>query len=451
MWLRMMRSSTSAIIPLSGLQLIAARLFWMLIASVSIFLFVLAVPIEYQQELVRAVSIYEPHLERLNLSPEFYAIYQTGLDVLLAGSFIIVGGLVFFYRTGDGILILVSLTYMTFGTLFVPTLYNLGIAQPFFYPVVSFIRAMGLLLSIFGGFYLVPNGKFVPSITRYLSILWIILVLGWLFIPRLPANLIHLTTWSDNLGFAFLLYGSFYLSGVLAQVYRYKKVSTPLQKQQTKLVVLGTAGAVLGFVIYHIPLIINPSLDQPGYSHLLYLFTAKPIYHALVLMVPISVSFSILRYRLWDVDRLINRSLVYGTLTVVLAVLYFGLVIFLRTAFLGFTEQSSVISVIISTLAIAALFNPLRGSIQKWIDLRFFRRKYDTEKTLEAFRQNIRQKVNLNQLTDELINMVDDTIQPEHISLWIRGSENSAKNVFDNHHEDMFRNDYRNDLRTHKI
>lgn len=450
MWLRMMKSSTSAIVPLSAGKLISARIAWMLVAAASIFLFILAIPIEYQQELVRAVGIYEPHLQRLNLSPEFYAAFQTGLDVLLAGSFIIVGGLVFFYRTGDGILILVSLTYMTFGTLFVPTLYNLGIAQPVFYPVVSFIRAMGLLLSVIGGFYLVPNGQFVPSITRYLSLLWIVLVAGWLFIPDLPANLIHLTTWSDNLGFAFLLYGGIYLTGVLAQLYRYKKVSTPIQKQQTKLVVLGTAGAVLGFVIYHIPLIINPSLDQPGYSHLLYIFTAKPIYHALVLLVPLTVSFSILRYRLWDVDRLINRSLVYGTLTVVLAVLYFGLVIFLRTALLGFTEQSSVISVIISTLALAALFNPLRGSIQKWIDLRFFRRKYDTEKTLEVFRQNIRQKVNLNQLTDELIDIVDNTIQPEHISFWIRCSENSAKNVFDNR-EDLFRNDYRNDLHTHKI
>lgn len=422
--------NNNTIVPLAEGKQIAARFIWLLIAAVNIFLFIIAIPIEYGVELRAAVTSYGPHLPRLNLSPEFYAITQTGLDVLLAAAFIIIGVIIFFYRPGDGILILISLTYMTFGTLFVSTLHTLGNAEPFFYPIVSFIRAVGLGLSVIGGFYLIPNGRFVPPVTRYLAILWTLLVIGWLFIPALPANLIHLTTWSENLGLAFTIYGSFYFSGVLAQIYRYKKVSTPIQRQQTKWVVLGASGAVLGFVLFHIPLILYPSLDQPGYGHLLYIFTAKPVYHALVLLAPVSVLFSIMRYRLWDVDRLINRSLVYGILTVVLAALYFGLVIFLRTALLGFTEHNSVLSVIVSTLAMAALFHPLRGAIQKWIDMRFFRRKYDTEKTLEAFRHNLRHLVDLNQLTGELIRLVDGTVQPEHVSLWLKGTVRSPEDVF---------------------
>jgi hypothetical protein len=140
------------------------------------------------------------------------------------------------------------------------------------------------------------------------------------------------------------------------------------------------------------------------------------------LLIPVSIGFSIMRYRLYDIDRLINRTLVYGTLTVLLALVYVGLVIGLQSLahlFTGQVGQSPVI-IVASTLAIAALFQPLRHRIQAIIDRRFYRRKYDAAKIVEAFSATLRNEVDLSQLREHLLNVVQDTMQPAHMSLWLR-------------------------------
>jgi len=135
--------------------------------------------------------------------------------------------------------------------------------------------------------------------------------------------------------------------------------------------------------------------------------------------------FSILRYRLYDIDVLINRTLVYGSLTALLTLLYFGLVIGLGSLVRLFTGQvsQSPIVIVASTLALFALFQPLRRRIQAIIDRRFYRRKYDTAKTLEAFSTTLRNEVDLNQLREHLITVVQETMQPTHVSLWLRKPE----------------------------
>jgi len=136
--------------------------------------------------------------------------------------------------------------------------------------------------------------------------------------------------------------------------------------------------------------------------------------------VPVAIGFAVLRYRLYDIDILINRTLVYAPLTAMLVLFYVGCVVFLQYAFRALSGQGSQIAIVASTLAIAALFNPLRRRVQAFVDRRFYRRKYDATKTLAAFSAKLRNETNLDALNTELVSVVRETMLPDHVSLWLR-------------------------------
>jgi hypothetical protein len=152
--------------------------------------------------------------------------------------------------------------------------------------------------------------------------------------------------------------------------------------------------------------------------------------HALVLVglagIPIAMGIAITRYRLYEIDALINRTLVYGLLTATLVALYFAAIVVLQRVFVVLTGEQSTLAVVASTLLIAALFNPLRRSIQGFIDRRFYRTKYDTRNTLEAFSAKLRDETDLDALSNDLVGVVRETMQPAHVSLWLR-SETASK------------------------
>jgi hypothetical protein len=138
------------------------------------------------------------------------------------------------------------------------------------------------------------------------------------------------------------------------------------------------------------------------------------------MLVPLSIGVAVLRSHLFDIDLLINRTLVYGSLTTVLVALYFGGIVLLQQLFMALTSEQSTLAVVASTLLIAALFTPLRRRIQSFIDKRFYRRKYDARKTLEAFSAKLRNETDLNALSGDLVGVVRETMQPAHVSLWLR-------------------------------
>ena len=166
---------------------------------------------------------------------------------------------------------------------------------------------------------------------------------------------------------------------------------------------------------YFLPYVLFPTLDQPGALSLSYELAGRALVGSFAFMlIPLAIGAAVLRHRLYDIDILINRTLVYGSLTAMLLGLYFGGVATIQVLFSVLTgqEEQSQLAVVASTLVIAALFNPLRRRLQTFIDRRFYRRKYDARRTLEIFSARLRDETDLGSLNNELVGVVRETISP---------------------------------------
>ena len=158
----------------------------------------------------------------------------------------------------------------------------------------------------------------------------------------------------------------------------------------------------------------------------LFLLVGTPVVILSISLIPLSIAVSILRYRLWDIDVLINRVLVYSLLTAALGLTYLAGVVVLQAAFRALTGQESTVALVGSTLAIAALFQPVRVRLQQLIDRRFYRRKYDAARTLEAFAETVRDQVDIDRLSDELVGTVERSLEPAHASLWLAEADGDS-------------------------
>jgi hypothetical protein len=254
---------------------------------------------------------------------------------------------------------------------------------------------------------LFPNGRFEPPWTCWLAAGVVVFDV----MSDLPLSAIFSNVF--NLVFLVLI-----VIVLAVTVYRYRAVSSWAQRQQTKWAVFGLALALAGLVAI---VAVWLSAPFPTGSGSLFFAILNIVGYATVLSaIPVSIGIAVFRSRLWDIDHVVNRALVYSTLTVVLAGLYVGGILGLEALFNLIIGRSSALAIAISTITIAALFNPLRRRIQVEIDRRFYRSKYDAERTLTAFAERIRDEVDLAQIAQGLTDVVRDTLQPEHVSLWLR-------------------------------
>ena len=195
--------------------------------------------------------------------------------------------------------------------------------------------------------------------------------------------------------------------------------ATGVERQQLKWLAYAAAGFALGVIL----VLLSGAMDAPAWfgraANAVFLVTSEGII--------VAIGIAIIRYKLYDIDLLINRTLVYGTLTATLVALYFGGIVVLQSAFVLLTGERSTLAVVASTLLIAALFNPLRRRIQRFIDRRFYRRKYDAAKTLATFNSRLREETDLDSLSEEVLGVVSETMQPAHASLWLRPDAVDAK------------------------
>jgi hypothetical protein len=353
-------------------------------------------------------------LHSLGLSPELWALYNVVISIVFASVWWTVGAIIFARRSEDRMALLVSLFLVTFTLAYWPDVPGaLARAYPAFGAPVGVFRLLGDVLAMLF-FYLFPSGSFVPRWTRWLALLWCAQRVFNLFVDSLPEP----APWVQAL-FAGLFLGLL-VSFVFAQAYRYRRVSGPDERRQTKWVVFGVVVALVGTGAMLAPyLFIEPASSErtviSGFT--LVQFAGG---NAFMLLIPLSIGVAVLRSGLFDIDVLINRALVYGALTVSLALVYFGGVAALQYVFRTFTGGESQLAVVTSTLAIAALFNPLRRRVQNFIDRRFYRRKYDAKKTLAAFSARLREETDLDRLRGDLVGVVKDTVQPSYVSLWLR-------------------------------
>jgi hypothetical protein len=202
-----------------------------------------------------------------------------------------------------------------------------------------------------------------------------------------------------------------FLAAAFSLVVRLRR-AVGVERQQLKWL----AYAAGGLAIVSILIIITIAIDTPRW----YEWVANAILVAVTPGVPVAIGIAILRYRLYDIDLLINRTLVYGSLTATLVLLYFGGIVVLQRLFVVLTGERSTLAVVASTLLIAALFDPLRRRVQGFVDRRFYRRKYDAAKTLAAFSARLRDETNLDTLADDLVGVASATVQPAHVGLWLR-------------------------------
>jgi hypothetical protein len=393
--------------------LLLARVAWVVVAVVALGRFVTSEPVRYDH-LAHPTVVVRDALAELGLSAVGYAFYNVALDAVFVSVFAVVAGVIFWRRSDDPVALLVATMLVVWGPLNGLFVLTPNVTQGLS-PVLdltlnrvpTFVGYMAWMLF----FYLFPSGRFVPRWTRWLALGWVLFSGSWLFTPFGPP------TWPLPLFniVILVLWGSF----LVAQLYRYVRVSDATQRQQTKWVVFGIAVAVGGGLatIFTVGAAIDLPSEQVGPRMLSLL-----LMDAFMLFIPLSIGIAVLRARLFDIDVVINRTLVYGSLTAVLALVYLGGVATTQAIFRALTsqEQQPQLAVVISTLVIAALFTPLRRRIQSFIDRRFYRSKYDTRKTLEAFSARLRDETDLDSLNTQLITVVRETMQPARISLWLR-------------------------------
>jgi hypothetical protein len=409
---------------LSGRRLLLARLGWLVVFVLTIGLYAASIPAYYDSLL----SFSDPELDtttvRANLEAagvpiERYATYFLAISVASTVVWVVVGAVIFWRRSDNWIALFASLCLITFGTL------GLNEGTTALADQYSAVWLPVRVLALFGtvatyAFVLIfPNGLFVPRWTRWAVIFF---AAHDVFFYLFPGTVFDIASSFPPLDFAVLAILAFIAVG--SQLYRYRHVSTPVERQQTKWVVFGVVSAGLGVLVFEVP-ISGPPLGQVGP---LYALAIQAGLFASLLLIPLSIGVAIIHDRLWDIDVVINRTLVYGALTAMLALVYLGGVTATEGIFRALTgqEKQPQLAVVVSTLVIAALFNPLRHRIQSFIDRRFYRRKYDAAKTLEAFSAKLRDETDLDALSDDLVGVVRETVQPAHVSLWLR-PETGAK------------------------
>jgi hypothetical protein len=352
-------------------------------------------------------------LHALGWSLRSYATYQVGIEIA-AGLLHLLPAAVIFWRRGDSWLGRLAATALIgFGTnLLSEGTSALARVYPALGGLTTTLQTVAVLLFAWLLFAF-PNGRLVPAWA------W---VLGLPLLPLAAVNAIYRPTvaTTDPLRQVIVLaLVATFVTGVGAQLYRFRYRCTPTERQQTKWVLFGMTGMAANLILW--AAVVEFFTPPPGPARLAAYLAGVGLTALLWATLPLSLAVAILRYRLWEIDVLIRRTLVYSVLTASLATIYLGAVIVLQSALRLITGQAqSRLVVVLSTLLIAALFVPVRRRWQAAIDRRFYRRRYDADLVLRALAAGLRDEVDLEPVVERVIATVYDAVQPESVSLWLR-------------------------------
>ncbi len=401
------RTSPPATTTLHGRWLVIARAAWVIVATLALVLFVASIP-GYVSNILKLGQA-----DWMGAPVEAPAGVVFALDLLgvlasitAALVCLTLAGVLFWRKSDEWMVMFISSYLLVYGTVLAGPLERLEA----FYPgwpslAVDVVQPLFFTTPTIALVVLFPDGRFVPHWTRWLILLSIPLTVAILYWPS---------------SYSWALVGMIALGAMYAQIYRYRYVSTPTERQQTKWVVFGILLWWLLLAMLSVPYSFELNLP-PGSPFPWWALVSSTGWWLTLTIMPLSLSIAVLRYRLYEIDFLINRTLVYGSLTAMLALIYVGGVAVTQAIFRALTgqEEQPQLAIVVSTLVIAALFNPLRRRIQSFIDRLFFRSKYDARKTLETFSAKLRDETDLDALRDDLVGVVRETMQPAHVSLWL--------------------------------
>jgi hypothetical protein len=414
-----------ATLLLSGRQLLLARAVWGALAVFLLAFFLANLPIYFAQ--LRTVCLgshcllwqltpeHARALQHSQLSPTAYALVTVIFSAMTVLVWFACAGLVVWHHSRRWLALLACLMLMAQS---VTQMGGWGVAPMSYSGPVGHLLAVAVAVLAVTVFLLVfalfPSGRFVPGWMRW-GIIALVPAVGWAYVSVVPSQ-VPITRVVNPLGLAVVATGTAAI--IAAQIYRFRRVSTPVERQQTKWVVLAVLVLIPLNLLYYLLPVVVPALARPAS---LYFLLARPLYNVLYLLAPISIGIAILRYHLWEVDAVIRRWLVYGTLTTVLAAVYVGVVLGAQAVIQALSGQAGQHPVVLvaSTLLVAALFTPVRRGLQTTIDRRFYRSKYDAAKTLEAFSATLANQVDLEQVREAILTTVQQTMEPTQVDLWL--------------------------------
>ncbi len=405
--------------PLHGQRLALVRAGWIVLAVLSLSLFIVAVPQRFT-DLLQAGVDYAAALSILDLPITFYALYFLLPDVVTVIVFTLVAAVLFWQKSNDGMVLFVSITVLLLGVTFPPTLDVLS-DQPWLWRLVLFIQGLGTMMSL-TFFFVFPNGVFVPAFSRVVTGVIMAWTLSWGLFPNAwitpPAE--------SGLGTELFMLG-LYVMGLGAQFYRYFYISDEENQQRTRWLVLGLTVTLISWAFFSILGWMTPWLPSglPRSIYGLIYHIASSYFPPLVLLLAMGIS--ILRYRLWDIDLLINRGLVYSTLTTLLGGMYLLVVFILTIAVRAiFNTANNTLVVFGATLVIALSFNPLRKRIQALIDRAFYRTEADYQEVIQAMSTELASSIDLDRLSYLLCEALPEQLQINWAMLSVIKPENEC-------------------------
>ena len=395
--------SGNAALRLGGYRLLIARGVWLLLFVSILAEFLVSLPgyIPTAEHLCPQTCFFTREsaqaFAHLEISVSVFAWVTLAIYGILVVASSILAAILFWRRSHEWMVLLVAYFLVAY------PISNLVVAtssNPYATPASLVLVSIPAITVFYTVFLLFPSGRFVPGWSWVLLLVWVVSITVGSIWPNTPYVLAYPICYGGAIG---------------CQIFRYLRVSTPVQRLQTKWVVFGFVASLLANQAFWL----LPEAVGEFYRPIFFL-----VYLLLLLFVPFTFFIAVQRYHLYDIDVIINRALVYASLTAILAGVYIGGILSIQSLLALLTRQAkqaeSPLAIVASTLVIAALFQPMRHRLQTLIDRRFYRKKYDAEMTLEAFSATLRQEVDLEQLRAQLLATVQETMQPEQVALWLR-------------------------------
>jgi serine phosphatase RsbU (regulator of sigma subunit) len=413
-------------IPSLGRRVLAF-LGWILFSGMGIWVLIVTHSARAQQ-LTRLAIIHENTLDALGLSIQTLVIYLQSLDLFVFTCFTAAALFLAVRKGTEPYTLLVSATLI---------LVSVGVSRPFsilpaaplntwfWVSLVAACATSGIIFIM----HTFPTGTFTSPFLRWVVFFWIGASFVWYlhhWLPGVEKTVIGVEPWYLVLGWV--------ATGVLSAAYRFRRVFDTTQRQQTKWVIFGFTGAASAYFsyLYLVPLFF-PQVNFAGPYQLLYQTVGWLFFYLVILLFPASLVASILRYRLWDVDFIIRRTIIYSLVMTVLTLVYFGLISLLQQAIYRPLNSPPVLAVAFSTMVVSFMFTPVRRSIHRFVDRRFYRARYDQTRALNELSDSLRHRVDLDEIAEEILRFVRGVLHPALLCLWLYPPKDSAASAETEH------------------